>query len=164
MIYFIADTHFNDAAIMKYENRPFKNLTEMTNTIIKNWNNIVTNDDIVYILGDLGCVTKQIIQSLNGKKYLIKGNHDTEENQFYRDLGFVEVYDQPIILDSFWMLSHEPMYVTVNSPYANIFGHVHNNGIYNTVSERGYCVCVERIDYTPIPFTKIKQDIKSINN
>jgi calcineurin-like phosphoesterase family protein len=100
---------------------------------------------------------------MNGKKYLVKGNHDTESNEYYRKVGFIEVYDKPIILDGFWIVSHEPMYVSDMAPYANIYAHVHNNPMYRTVSRRGYCTCVDRNDFRPVSFDDIKEKVRSCN-
>ena len=100
-IYFIADTHFSGENIIRYENRPFQNIHEMDNEIIHKWNGVVKNDDIVYILGDFGADKNEhtILNQLNGKKYLIKGNHDSNSNEYYRCAGFYEVYDYHIILN-----------------------------------------------------------------
>lgn len=165
-IYFIADTHFSDENILRYENRPFKNIKDMDNKIVENWNRIVKDGDIIYVLGDFGAYNHEslILSQLNGKKYLIKGNHDIEENEYYRKAGFEEVYDCPIIIDNFWMLSHEPLYVNSNMPYANLFGHVHNSPLFKTYSKQHYCVTVERIDYTPISFDEIIEKIKECGN
>ena len=53
MIFYIADTHFNDQAIFDKCKRPFKSLDEMKSIIIKNWNDRVKDDDIVFVLGDI---------------------------------------------------------------------------------------------------------------
>jgi len=149
-IFLIADTHFNHLNIIKYCNRPFLNVEMMNSIMISNWNNTVSNNDIVYILGDFALDKERIkhwTEILNGTKYLVKGNHDDYSNQFYRDCGFKEVYDKPILVD-FCLLSHEPLQLNETTPYFNFYGHIHNDSKFqdNTTSK---CVSVERINYTP---------------
>lgn len=161
-IFFIADTHFGDDAIRRYENRPFPDVEQMDREMISRWNAVVSEDDIVYVLGDFGAegCEKAVLARLNGMKYLVKGNHDTKSNAEYRQCGFAEVYDHPVIIDGFWILSHDALYVNCNMPYANLFGHVHNTPIVKDYSRQHYCVSVERIQYTPIEFDVIKRRIK----
>lgn len=161
-IFLIADTHFGDEKIRRYENRPFANTEQMDSEIIKRWNLTVANDDIIYVLGDFGAEDHEakILSALNGTKYLVKGNHDTKSNAEYRSLGFQEVYDYPIIVNNFWILSHDALYVNQNMPYANLFGHVHNSPIVKDYSSQHFCVSAERINYTPINFETVQKRIK----
>lgn len=173
MIYFIADHHFNDENIIKYENRPYANKQEMHDDMIRKWNSVVTEDDEVYVLGDFYIPTSEkhykdailpaisVLRQLNGTKYLVAGNHDIPlfTDSDLRKMGFERVYDKPIILDGFWMLSHEPLYVNDSIPYVNIFGHIHNSPLYINYSKRHYCVCVERVGYIPVSFDEIKRSI-----
>ena len=159
--FFIADLHFDDINIKNYENRPFDSVKDMNESLIQNWNNTVSLEDCVYLLGDIGNIS--YIPMLNGTKYLVKGNHDTCDNSFYRANGFAEVYDLPVIYENFWILSHEPLYINNNMPYANIFGHIHGNPNYVSASSHGFCVSVERINYTPVRFEKIKNIIAGYN-
>lgn len=160
--YFIADIHFGEDNIRRYEKRPFGSVSEMDETIIGNWNRVVNEDDEVYILGDFGAdgSEQDILGKLNGTKYLIKGNHDTKSNGYYRTVGFKEVYDMPVLFKGFWILSHEPVYVNSNMPYANLFGHVHNSPIIKDYSSQHFCVSAERTDYTPILFEDIEKKVK----
>ena len=160
-IFFIADPHYGDDRIRRYENRPFPSTKEMDLAMVNNWNRIVEDPDFVYILGDLGAdgYEPELLSKLKGRKYLVKGNHDSKDNDYYRNAGFEEVYDHPIIIDGFWILSHDALYVNSNMPYANIFGHVHNSPIIKDYSKQHYCVSVERIGYTPISFESIKKAI-----
>lgn len=69
----------------------------MNESFIKNWNSVVKVDDEVYYLGDFAfpCnldMMKQLMQKLNGKKYLIRGNHDYKKNRMI-DAGFTDVVD-----------------------------------------------------------------------
>ena len=151
----IADTHFNHENIIKYCNRPFKSVEEMNETIIKNWNETVSNNDIVICLGDVGLGNYDslipIIERLNCKKILILGNHDNFSENKYRELGFHTVSRFPIIYNNFFIMSHAPMELSETTPYFNFYGHVHNDSKYidNATSK---CVSVERIGYRPYCF------------
>ena len=156
MKYFvIADTHFNHENIIKYCNRPFKSVEEMNETIIKNWNETVSNNDVIICLGDVGLGNsndlKPIIERLNGKKILIMGNHDNFSENKYREFGFHTVSRFPIIYNNFFIMSHAPMELSETTPYFNFYGHVHNDNKYidNATSK---CVSVERIGYRPYCF------------
>ena len=164
-IYFIADTHFGDSAICRYEDRPFETIEQMDAVLIFEWNSVVTAVDTVYVLGDFGATDyeAEILKQLNGRKLLIKGNHDSKSNEEYRCLGFDEVYDHPIILDGFWILSHDALYVNTNMPYANLFGHIHNSPIVKDYSSHHFCVSAERIGYRPIKFEDIKRTISQLS-
>ena len=160
--FFIADTHFGDDNIRRYENRPFACVNEMDEKLISNWNHTVAAEDEIYVLGDFGAVgyEKEILSKLNGVKYLVKGNHDEKSNDDYRAAGFQEVYDLPVLYRGFWILSHDAVYVNGNMPYANLFGHVHNSPIVKDYSNQHFCVSVERIQYTPISFEEIAKKVK----
>ena len=158
-IWFIADFHFGHGNVIKYCNRPFKTITEMNNALIKNYNKVVGKNDICYILGDISWLnrksTTQIIKSLNGFKFLIKGNHDKKGNQYYRNMGFVEVYDKPIIFKNKFILSHEPV---SSSSFINIRAHLHNN-FPNKIDIDNVCVSVENINYKPISLNEIVENV-----
>ncbi len=83
MNYFISDLHIGHANAIKYDNRPFADITEMNNKIIENWNSRVKTDDTVYILGDFIWAKEHLwpffVEPLAGKKVLIRGNHDPME-------------------------------------------------------------------------------------
>ena len=94
MTYFIADTHFGHENIIKYCNRPFNTKEEMNSHMIKEWNSIVKQDDVIYVLGDFALMMsreqiKEIINLLNGYKILIMGNHDKKRSRgFWLNVGF----------------------------------------------------------------------------
>ena len=165
-IFFRADTHFGDERILRYENRPFESVAEMDRELANRWNSVVGRDDVVYVLGDFGAdgYEAEMLSRLNGEKILVKGNHDTRSSEEYRRLGFSEVYDHPVIVEGFWILSHDALYVNENMPYANLFGHVHNSPIIKDYSKHHFCVCVERIAYTPIAFESIKLAVSGQSN
>lgn len=97
-LFFISDIHFGHDNIIKYANRPFIDVKEMNEVIINNWNEVVKDDDLVIIAGDLSLGIKkpelaQIMLQLKGKKILIKGNHDKFSNSEYYSMGITIVVD-----------------------------------------------------------------------
>lgn len=80
-IFFTSDLHFGHENVIGFDNRPFSSVEEMDAELIKRWNEKVSAGDLVYVLGDFIWKTRNndapaLLNSLNGQKYLIKGNHD----------------------------------------------------------------------------------------
>lgn len=78
-IFFTSDLHFYHSNVIGYCNRPYESVEEMNEALITNWNSVVGPDDTVYCLGDLSLAIRPIelfSHRLNGKKFLVPGNHD----------------------------------------------------------------------------------------
>ena len=166
-LFLTADLHLGHENIIKYENRPFANKESMDAVIIKKWNSVVSNRDKVIVAGDVSFYNKgktsEIINRLNGKKILVKGNHDSRNNNWWLDVGFDEVSSYPIIYKDWFVISHEPpTYYNSATPYFYIYGHVHSSDMYQTITKQTACVCVERWEYTPVELNKII-DLSKLN-
>ena len=96
MIWFTSDLHFYHNNVINNSKRPFKNMDEMHEVLIKNWNDRVKKKEIIYVLGDFSFggfeKTKEILSRLKGYKILIKGNHDKDAAWMIR-AGFDKVYE-----------------------------------------------------------------------
>ena len=139
-IFLCSDTHFGHDREFLWGPRGFTNYVEHDTAVIENWNNVVTDDDIVYHLGDvmlgdnnygMGCLAM-----LNGQIKIIPGNHDTPTRlELYKKLPNVEVLGLAEMIKykkyNFY-LSHHPT-LTSNlekAPYLrmhliNMYGHTH---------------------------------------
>jgi len=166
--FFISDTHFFHANIIKYCNRPYADVDEMNASMIKKWNKTVGKDDIVWHLGDF-CFGKkenvvEVLPKLNGRINLVMGNHDHQKVKFYMDAGFHRVYDRPVLVNGFVILSHAPLqFLNENCPFFNIYGHVHDSLNYMTYTKNSLCACVERWGYRPISWTEVNDIYQELN-
>lgn len=168
-IYVTSDTHFGHINILKYEDR---NLYMNVNTIeehdaklIENWNNIVTNKDLVIILGDFSFYkaiqTMNILDQLNGDKLLIKGNHDCIylENKIFDKMKFIGIYDyleisykkQKICLMHYPIMDFKHMHKEVN-PYILIHGHIHK--MFCNLPKHAFNAGVDVNNYYPVKLEK----------
>lgn len=114
MVYFTSDLHLGHKSVVHFCSRPFDSVEEMDAGLIKNWNDTVTEEDTIYVLGDV-CFHKPILglpllQSLKGKKILIQGNHDRWSKSKYLEAGFLQILQEAkLILNGFgFKLSHYP--------------------------------------------------------
>ena len=153
----IADLHFGHENIIKYESRPFINVTKMDERLIELWNSVVGKDDLVYVLGDFTLsrrmnIIENLVNLLHGRKILIMGNHDTRKPKDYVECGFEVATRKPLMVEPGVLLMHEPFndssYIAPN--YIYFFGHVHANKTLMDEYSNCMCVSVERIGYKPI--------------
>ena len=135
--FYIADLHFGHFNVVRYDNRPFRDVIEMDRVLINNWNSVVTDEDTVYILGDFSWYkedgTISIFEQLKGQKILIKGNHDRVSRHVVakckKVCDYLEVNDNGTKV----ILSHYPMPFW-NGQFRNtvhLYGHVHNSHQWN---------------------------------
>lgn len=172
-IWVISDTHFGHENIIKYCNRPFSDIDEMDEIMIKNWNAVVKPGDKVYHLGDVYMGSSERFLSkfarLHGKKRLIVGNHDDLKRKLGNtDIRLGDLFEKVqlwrIMTEFGIVMTHVPIHESSlvrgrkndGSPYdeaINIHGHIHDKP-----SPKGpyRCVCVEQIDYTPINIEKLR--------
>lgn len=135
--------------------RPFQSVEEMNEAMVERWNATVSPRDKVYHLGDVAIPRSGLsyLERLNGRKVLIRGNHDIFKAQDYlRPLRFDDIRGVHK-LDTF-ILSHIPIHPAHLDRYkGNIHGHTHYRRVLTgegANDERYQCVCVEHTDYRPI--------------
>ncbi|MCI8788117.1 MAG: hypothetical protein HFH92_03220 [Lachnospiraceae bacterium] len=146
--FFIADTHFGHENALAFDNRPFRTIEEHDKALIENWNNAVSRNDEVFILGDISwhnaTRTNEIVSSLNGVKHLIVGNHDKKllKNREFQSL-FIEItdYKELSLSDKKGIvLSHYPIPCFNHHYYGwyHLYGHVHISFEWNMMERVKY--------------------------
>lgn len=162
----ISDTHFsheNSWKLFKKADgsplRPFTSTEEMDETMVERWNSVVKPGDHVYHLGDVAISKKaiSICKRLNGKKRLVRGNHDHFDDKIYLEAGFQKLLGVRVFVDKF-IFSHIPLFekCVTDRFVCNVSGHLHANYIN---SPRYLTVCVEHTNFAPISFDEIEQRI-----
>lgn len=132
-VFFTSDLHFGHKNIIRFDNRPFTSVEEMDETLIRNWNRKVNKDDLVYILGDISWYkddkTCEIFERLNGRKILIKGNHDRVHGNIKNYFEEITDYKEITLDGKHITLCHYPIVFFNRHHYGAFmfYGHVHNS-------------------------------------
>lgn len=109
MKWFTSDEHYGHKNIIKFCNRPFANVDEMREELIARHNARVSKTDETYHLGDIfwntltfdECVN--ILKRLNGRHYLIEGNHDERATQIMHRAAAIDAQRTTNIKMFEWM-------------------------------------------------------------
>ncbi len=158
-IYFTADWHNLHYNILRFCNRPFKNVIEQEQCLLYNWNSIVKPKDIVYYLGDIAMTQNGAISALtkmNGIKIFILGNHDFRFKniikQYCREvhnLCDIRIGQQKITLCHYamrvWNCSHHGAWCV----------HGHSHGTLPSLG-KSYDVGVDSNNFKPVSFEELE--------
>jgi calcineurin-like phosphoesterase family protein len=180
-VFFTSDTHWGHGNIIKFCDRPFKDVEEMNYKLIENWNKKVPQDGLVFHLGDFAWggsdMWKNIRQQLNGEIILIKGNHDqknmssTAEQTLFKYSAWqmlIEVEGRKVLLNHFPFLCYAGVYRDPKGLVYNLYGHVHSGPgkkgediprLIHTFPTQ-FDVGVDNNDYEPISWYEVNEKIQ----
>lgn len=172
-----SDHHFGHAGMLHFSDREgahfrgdkWVTVEEMDQFLIDQWNSVVQPSDKVYHLGDFTLIQKKwgvdkYAQALNGRKVLIKGNHDLAKLSAYTE-NFKDVRAAHLLATGSFpcthlLLTHVPVHPrSIKSGWVNVHGHTHEKG-----SPEGpyLSVCVERTGWTPVEFSVLVSMARSL--
>jgi calcineurin-like phosphoesterase family protein/2'-5' RNA ligase len=168
-VYILSDLHLDHTNIIKYTNRPFKNINEMNKTIVENWNSTVSKKDKVYFLGDMafGKGSRKAsywIKQLNGEMIFIEGNHE--------EVGNVKSYStaEDVVLKykgKEFLLIHDPSLKPKDWKGWIIHGHKHNNHMkefpFINGTKKTINVSCELLNYKPLNLNDILSTFEKIH-
>lgn len=177
-IFFTSDIHFFHENIIKYCNRPWENVDDMTNGIISNWNNRVSENSHVFIVGDLAMgglrrasELASCLRRMNGIKHLVPGNHDTylfKSRECLDELIIEQPLTEIYVADDDAkrgrqqvILCHYSMNVWNNSHKGSwhLYGHSHHTMLPN-YDKKSFDVGIDGPGYNYAPLSY--EDVKSI--
>lgn len=191
-IWVTSDLHFGHQNIIRLgKGRPFATIEEHDQTLIDNWNSVVSNEDLVYILGDIylgvdGEYLEKIFRQLKGAIHVIIGNHDRRKEMAYllnknliqslrdyHELRYRSEVDNKVYrfpMFHYPILEFNGAYKNgknkVNTPiYIHLYGHIHNivnyDEIYKKLGFNAYHVGVDTNNFTPVALEDIISKFRS---
>lgn len=149
MEFFTSDLHLGHSNAIQRDNRPFANVEQMNEELIERWNARVTDNDNVYLLGDLiyrgdGAFSREVLQRLRGRITLIKGNHDDDYlssketiGRFEQIVDYLETDAELNGVPTRLVLSHYPIFFYRHRHLGAIMlhGHVHDCAEYQFLKQ-----------------------------
>lgn len=171
-IFFTSDHHFGHKKINEYSARPFESIDEMDEELIKRWNEKVGVDDEVYHLGDVGLMSsgklRKILEQLNGKIYLIKGNHEKSAEACHTRFEWIKDYYELIIPDEDFPRGEQ---LIVLFHYAirewnakhwgtyHLYGHSHGM-LEDDINSLSFDIGVDCHNFYPLSYQEVKEIMK----
>jgi len=173
MIYFTSDLHLCHDKDFIYAARGFSCIEDHDAALVRNWNSVVSDDDEVYILGDLVLKDTEkgigLLKQLKGRIRFIRGNHDSDRKMelYTGECGFEYLGDAGFIRlgGRHYFLCHYPA-ITANADDWKrdqivfcLFGHTHQK--VNTYGDlpNMYHVGVDSHSLFPVSLEEIRREI-----
>ena len=151
-MWFISDTHFGQERTLTLSKRPFRDVEHMDREMIRKWNSVVRDEDVVYHLGDFGDAETAYatIQQLNGSRiFIVPGNYDDDKvmDELTKDprVTILDSGENVTVGGIPMRVIHEPENIVGDDFF--LFGHIHQLQL---VKENALNVGCDNFDYTPI--------------
>lgn len=184
-VFFVSDLHFGHKYVIPFDRRPFQDVQEMETELIRRWNARVSQDDHVFVVGDMfGGVTTahagEIVHALNGRIHLIRGNHDPKGEIFeslFEEVVPVKAIEVRVRGEKQRVIMRHrllPVYRGSNEGVVQLFGHTHNSALSKLedkyilfmnwlgVPLHAYNIGACRMDYEPRTLEEILEDAGAI--
>ena len=161
-----ADTHFGHVKSLSFITpdgsplRPFSSCEEMDEAMVERWNAKVGKRDTIYHLGDVVIprASLKILDRLNGRKILIRGNHDlgrlSDFSKYFEDVRGAFFHNGDSTMRGGLIFTHIPVHPSCLSGHylGNVHGHLHCHQIITDgqVDRRYFNACVERNNFAPV--------------
>ena len=170
-LFLTSDSHLGHFNICKYCHRPFQSRSEMDQTLIKNWNEVVSEDGIVVHCGDFMLPHDEDIKEYNkylnrlhGRVLLLRGNHDLASLDWVSD-KLIAVRDQAmIVVDGVKIFAQHYPCAAFNGDY-HVYGHIHtladgtcygiDGDVTKVMGKNTYDVGVDQNGYTPVSYWQL---------
>jgi len=183
-VWITSDLHIGHNRDFVYQDRGFETIKEHDEALLRNWNELVAEEDIVYILGDVMLKSNlqdvdfsygiSTLRKLNGRLIIIRGNHDSlDKIERYRTCenvikaGDAAMYlDYPEVGSYHFYLTHYPTLVShkklkqMKSALINLYGHTHQKERFYNDHPYMYCVCLDAHDMRPVLLDDIIEEVK----
>lgn len=173
-IYLTSDLHLGHNKDFIYKSRGFESIQEHDEIIVKRWNDTITEEDTVYVLGDLimGDIPQgyKYLSQLKGRKFFTIGNHDgTTKLPVYRDAEITNLgYAMPLKYRKYhFYLTHYPTITSnfdgglpLKKQIINLFGHTHQKENFYNDNPLMYHVGVDSHDCRPVSIDQIIAEIE----
>jgi len=131
--WYTSDFHLFHNNIIKYCERPFKDIWEMHDAIVDGINSTIAPNDELFILGDVSFYGAEkvikILEKIRGQKHFIIGNHDAKNMKKWdgwRSVNhYLEIKDQGQNV----VLMHYPIESWNKMAHGAIHLHGHRHGV-----------------------------------
>lgn len=154
--WYTSDFHLFHDGIIKYCDRPFRNVWDMHDAIVAGMNERVAPNDELFILGDVsfygGEKVQTILEKINGRKHFVIGNHDAKNMKNWSGWTSVSHYLELKDGGQNVVLCHYPLESWNKMAYGSVHLHGHRHGVRPPGREKDECPWGFRADVGVDPF------------